>query len=181
MQPPPEQDRGYRRHAAGQLSSLALKLDDTVFCVATPDGAGDDLHAIDPSPLGASLFIPEAPLFADVDGDGQLDVLLHHISTSFGRMIVFRRNGLVYRAPQALGLDQIVLPYNLAAYDMNNDGRDDVVYAGTVYLNRTGQGVPDGGFNADAGLESQFPPPRSCCSPTTRTGPATSITITRAT
>ena len=144
----------------GQLSSLALKLDDTVFCVATPDGAGGyDLHAIDPSPLGASLFIPEAPLFADVDGDGQLDVLLHDISTSFGRMIVFRRNGLVYRAPQALGLDQIVLPYNLAAYDMNNDGRDDVVYAGTVYLNRTGQGVPDGGFNADAGLESQFPPP----------------------
>jgi hypothetical protein len=143
----------------GKLSTIALKMDDTVFCIATVNASGGfDLAPLDLSTMGTNLWIEQRPLFADVDGDGELDVVLHDNSTSFGRVIVFRKLGAGYRAPVAMDLNQVVSPYNIAAFDMNNDGRDDLLYAGSVYLNRTAQGVPDGGFNTDAGLEWQVPP-----------------------
>jgi hypothetical protein len=131
-------------------SSLFVISDANVTCVARFDATGTlVLQALTPPALASSLLL-------DIDGDGLTDVLAPPPDlTSAPAVWLQTENGFTPQvALQPFGLT--LTKGNVAAADFDGDGRDDLVFAGQVYLNRTqGSGA---GFSAAAGFVAQPAP-----------------------
>ena len=128
----------------GQASTVVVQgADPGVLCVATPDAAKGSF-VVTSLPLAGSGFSqsPVAPVFADVDGDGNLDLVTVADDGTSGSLWWLRNSGGGFAIPELLAVQtqppSAFRAHALAAIDLDGDRRDELISGADVLLNHTG-------------------------------------------
>ncbi|MEZ4703177.1 MAG: thiol-activated cytolysin family protein [Rhodothermales bacterium] len=139
----------FRNLGDGSIASVSETTEYNVKTCEARAATPGTFNFLDKQSLSLPIGAPAITMMADVDGDGDQDIVWNHVSASTNETVVAFSNGdgtfsmgapTSHSAQPANGWSQ----YKVKVGDFNNDGRDDLAWGRVLTTNTTYIGLSNG-------------------------------------